>query len=171
MELVYQALLQELDGLLAPGAGWVSNLANTSALLFQRISGLNWAGFYVVHQNRLVLGPFQGKPACLTIEKGRGVCGSAWEKKEVLCVPDVHQFEGHIACDGDSVSEIVLPLYSDGTVAAVMDLDSPTKNRFSRKDEEGLRKVAGLLEKRIRWEEREALGCLPEYKKEQTRSE
>lgn len=160
MERIYQELLQELDGLLVPGAGWVSHLANTSALLFQRISGLNWAGFYVVHQDRLVLGPFQGKPACLRIEKGRGVCGSAWEKKEVLRVPDVHQFEGHIACDSDSASEIVVPLYSDGIVTAVMDLDSPVKDRFSQDDEEGLRKVAGLLEKRIRWKEREALGCL-----------
>lgn len=132
MERIYQELLQELDGLLVPGAGWVSHLANTSALLFQRISGLNWAGFYVVHQDRLVLGPFQGKPACLRIEKGRGVCGSAWEKKEVLRVPDVHQFEGHIACDSDSASEIVVPLYSDGIVTAVMVWTVRSKTGFPR---------------------------------------
>lgn len=152
MERVYQELLRELDGLLNQQDEWFTSLANSAALLFTRLEGLNWAGFYLVRGSRLVLGPFQGKPACTEILKGRGVCGTAWEKKEVVRVLDVHQFAGHIACDSRSASEIVLPLIAGGEVAAVLDLDSPLTGRFTSEDEEGLRNVARLLEKRI---------CLP----------
>ena len=127
-------------------------LANASAILYEGMDDLNWAGFYLVEDDHLILGPFQGKFACVRIEKGKGVCGTALEKDEVQVVADVHQFPGHIACDSASNSEIVIPLHSQGKVVAVMDIDSPVFDRFSKEDEEGLSEFAKTLEEIIHWE-------------------
>lgn len=122
-----------------------ANLANASALLYEELEGLNWAGFYLVEEDKLVLGPFQGKPACIDIPMGRGVCGSAAAMAQTLVVPDVHKFEGHIACDSASNSEIVIPLIADGRVVGVLDVDSPVFDRFSDEDREGLEKFAEII--------------------------
>jgi len=127
-------ILEDAKNLLAKETDAVANMANLSALIFNNLPRLNWAGFYVVKDGELVLGPFQGKPACVRIKTGRGVCGTAAEKMETIVVPDVHQFPGHIACDGASESEIVVPVVKNGVLFGVLDIDSPVKNRFSPKD-------------------------------------
>ena len=124
----------------------ISNLANASALLFHTLEGLNWAGFYLYKEGALLLGPFQGKTACTKIPRGKGVCGTAAERGETIVVPDVHAFPGHIACDGDSNSEIVIPLYLRGSLYGVLDIDSPLLDRFSEADREGLELFARALE-------------------------
>ena len=124
----------------------ISNLANASALLFHTLEGLNWAGFYLYKNGVLLLGPFQGKTACTKIPMGKGVCGTAAERGETIVVPDVHAFPGHIACDGDSNSEIVIPLYLRGSLYGVLDIDSPLLDRFSKADREGLELFARTLE-------------------------
>jgi GAF domain-containing protein len=124
----------------------ISNLANASALLFHTLAGLNWAGFYLYKNGVLLLGPFQGKTACTKIPMGKGVCGTAAERGETIVVPDVHAFPGHIACDGDSNSEIVIPLYLRGSLYGVLDIDSPLLDRFSEADREGLELFARTLE-------------------------
>ena len=124
----------------------ISNLANASALLFHTLEGLNWAGFYLYKNGVLLLGPFQGKTACTKIPMGKGVCGTAAERGETIVVPDVHAFPGHIACDGDSNSEIVIPLYLRGSLYGVLDIDSPVLDRFSEADREGLELFARALE-------------------------
>jgi GAF domain-containing protein len=124
----------------------ISNLANASALLFHTLEGLNWAGYYLYKNGVLVLGPFQGKTACTKIPMGKGVCGTAAERGETIVVPDVHAFPGHIACDGDSNSEIVIPLYLRGSLYGVLDIDSPLLDRFSEADREGLELFARALE-------------------------
>ena len=124
----------------------ISNLANASALLFHTLAGLNWAGFYLYKNGVLLLGPFQGKTACTKIPMGKGVCGTAAERGETIVVPDVHAFPGHIACDGDSNSEIVIPLYLRGSLYGVLDIDSPLLDRFSEADREGLELFARALE-------------------------
>jgi GAF domain-containing protein len=124
----------------------ISNLANASALLFHTLEGLNWAGFYLYKNGVLLLGPFQGKTAGTKIPMGKGVCGTAAERGETIVVPDVHAFPGHIACDGDSNSEIVIPLYLRGSLYGVLDIDSPLLDRFSEADREGLELFARTLE-------------------------
>ena len=124
----------------------ISNLANASALLFHTLEGLNWAGFYLYKEGALLLGPFQGKTACTKIPMGKGVCGTAAERGETIVVPDVHAFPGHIACDGASNSEIVIPLYVEGRLFGVLDIDSPLLDRFSEADREGLELFARALE-------------------------
>ena len=124
----------------------ISNLANASALLFHTLEGLNWAGFYLYKEGALLLGPFQGKTACTKIPMGKGVCGTAAERGETIVVPDVHAFPGHIACDGDSNSEIVIPLYLRGSLYGVLDIDSPVFNRFTEEDRLGLEAFARALE-------------------------
>jgi GAF domain-containing protein len=124
----------------------ISNLANASALLFHTLEGLNWAGFYLYKNGVLLLGPFQGKTACTKIPMGKGVCGTAAERGETIVVPDVHAFPGHIACDGDSNSEIVIPLYLRGSLYGALDIDSPVLDRFSEADREGLELFARALE-------------------------
>jgi GAF domain-containing protein len=124
----------------------ISNLANASALLFHTLERLNWAGFYLYKNGVLLLGPFQGKTACTKIPMGKGVCGTAAERGETIVVPDVHAFPGHIACDGDSNSEIVIPLYVKGSLYGVLDIDSPLLDRFSEADREGLELFARVLE-------------------------
>lgn len=149
-EALYARILEQLEALLDGALPPVSNLANASALLFQALPGLNWAGFYLMRGGELVLGPFQGKPACTRIALVRGVCGAAARENRVQNVPDVHAFPGHIACDGASKSEIVLPLHdANGGVAGVLDIDSPLPARFDSADEMGLREVVWVLEKVI----------------------
>ena len=123
----------------------IANLANAAALLYQELEDLNWAGFYLMEGGRLVLGPFQGKPACIEIPVGRGVCGTAVQEGRTQLVPDVHLFPGHIACDSDSNSEIVVPLRVRGQIAGVLDLDSPWPGRFDTEDQRGLEDFAGLV--------------------------
>ncbi len=128
------------------------NLCNAAALLYSTLTDINWAGFYFVTEKdgkeELVLGPFQGPIACIRIGKGRGVCGTAWENDEILVVPDVNEFPGHIACNAASASEIVIPLHSAyGKVVGVLDIDSPSKNRFSEDDAAELKKIAEGIEK------------------------
>lgn len=124
----------------------IANLANASALLWQRLSEINWAGFYLMENGILVLGPFQGKPACIEIEVGKGVCGTAVERNETVLVPDVHEFPGHIPCDGASRSEIVVPIRKDGKVFGVLDIDSPEPGRFTGEDQTGLEAFVRVLE-------------------------
>ncbi len=133
----YASLAQQLTGLLEGERDMIANAANMSALINQFLPSLNWAGFYFMRGGELVLGPFQGKTACVRIAVGRGVCGTAVERRESIVVPDVHAFPGHIACDSASRSELVVPLIKDGRVLGVLDLDSPNPNRFDDEDREG----------------------------------
>ena len=142
----YEQLNAELSALVAGIPYETANLANASALLWQHLDGINWAGFYKMVDGKLVLGPFQGKPACIEISVGRGVCGTAVAKDETQLVYDVHQFPGHIACDSASNSEIVIPLHKDGAVAAVLDIDSPLVGRFTEADKTGLELLVPVLE-------------------------
>ena len=135
----------------------IPNLANASALLFQALADINWAGFYTAETNEangkdyLLLGPFQGKTACIRIPSGRGVCGTALATGEIQLVKDVHEFPGHIACDAASNSEVVLPIRSNGKVVAVLDIDSPIKNRFDEEDRDGLQELVEILENVCEW--------------------
>ena len=129
----------------------VANAANLSALLFYSLEHVNWAGFYFLRGSQLVVGPFQGKPACVTIPLGRGVCGTAAATRQVQRVADVHDFAGHIACDADSRSEIVLPLVHEGRLLGVLDLDSPLPARFSDEDERVLLAIADIYVRSIDW--------------------
>ena len=126
----------------------VANLANVSALLWQEMDGINWVGFYKMAEGALVLGPFQGKPACVRIAVGRGVCGTAVAEDKVQLVYDVHQFPGHIACDCASNSEIVLPIHVNGEIWGVLDIDSPVVGRFTEEDQKGLEMVVRVLEEK-----------------------
>jgi L-methionine (R)-S-oxide reductase len=141
---LYDSLAQQLSGLLAGEPDAIANAANMSALLFDLLPDLNWAGFYFMRGSELVLGPFQGKPACIRIAVGRGVCGTAVERKASIVVPDVHAFPGHIACDSASRSELVVPLIKDGQVLGVLDLDSPNPARFDDADREGCEKLVQI---------------------------
>ena len=127
----------------------IANLANASALLWQELPNINWAGFYLLEDKTLILGPFQGKPACIAIPVGKGVCGTAVAEKRTLVVADVHQFPGHIACDCASNSEIVVPIYKDGKIIGVLDIDSPQFDRFSEEDRLGLEAFVKTLEKAL----------------------
>lgn len=145
-ETNYQELLQNLEALTEGIPYRTSNLANTAALIWQTIPGLNWAGFYEMTDGALVLGPFQGKPACIRIPLGRGVCGTAAREDRTVRVENVHDFPGHIACDGASNSEIVIPLYKNGTLWGVLDLDSPHFGRFTPEDQQGLEQLAAAIQ-------------------------
>ncbi|MCD7760946.1 MAG: GAF domain-containing protein [Clostridiales bacterium] len=152
LEAPYDTLVPRLAALLEGERDTVANLSNSSALLMDALEGLNWAGFYLLREGVLVLGPFQGKPACIRIPLGRGVCGTAAEQGETIVVPDVHQFPTHIACDGASRSEIVVPLHRpDGRLAGVLDVDSPRLERFSPADRAGLESCARLIEAACDW--------------------
>ena len=142
----YEALCMKLTGLLDGVPHRIANLANASALIYESLEDLNWAGFYLLEGESLVLGPFQGKPACIEIPLGRGVCGTAAQTGQTQLVPDVHLFPGHIACDSASNSEIVVPLRVDGKVVGVLDLDSPWPGRFTEEDRDGLEKAAKVIE-------------------------
>lgn len=125
----------------------IADLANAAALIYNALDDLNWAGFYMLEENILVLGPFQGMPACIEIPLGRGVCGTAAMNNETLVVKNVHEFAGHIACDSASNSEIVIPLRVNGEVVGVLDIDSPSFERFDEKDKAGLEELAKIIEK------------------------
>ena len=141
----YRELAGQLQALLEGEADSIANAANTSALIFQMLPDLNWAGFYFLRSgDELVLGPFQGKPACVRIAVGRGVCGTAVAKAQSILVEDVHAFPGHIACDAASRSELVVPLFRDGRVFGVIDLDSPVTSRFDREDQAGIEALAAI---------------------------
>ena len=142
----YGTLIEQLSALTEGVPHPVANLANAAALLWQSLKNINWAGFYLLEEDVLVLGPFQGKTACIEIPFGRGVCGTAAAKDETQLVKDVHEFPGHIACDSASNSEIVIPLHKNGAVAAVLDIDSPTRCRFTEADREGLESLVPILE-------------------------
>ncbi|WP_415910476.1 GAF domain-containing protein [Oleiharenicola sp. Vm1] len=141
----YAALHRQLEAVLHGERDWVCNLAQTSALLMQALPDLNWAGFYLLKDGGLVLGPFQGKVACVRIAMGKGVCGTAAARRESVVVPDVHAFPGHIACDSASNSEVVVPLLHRGRLLGVLDLDSPSLNRFDAEDARGLERAVEIL--------------------------
>ena len=140
----YRELAGQLEALLAGERDVVANAANTSALLYQMMPDLNWAGFYMMREGELVLGPFQGKPACVRIPVGRGVCGAAVERRASVLVEDVHAFPGHIACDAASRSELVVPLIGREGVIGVIDLDSPSPARFDAADQAGIERIAAI---------------------------
>lgn len=144
---LYPMLAEQLRSLTDGVPHLVANLANASALLYETLEDVNWVGFYLMKDGRLVLGPFQGKPACIEIPAGKGVCGAAVERDEVILVKNVHNFPGHIACDSASNSEIVMPLHKDGEVVGVLDIDSPTVSRFTEEDREGLLRLLPILER------------------------
>ena len=145
----YCDLNRKLTALIENVPHQIANLANASALLFEELEELNWAGFYLWNGEKLVLGPFQGRPACIEILMGRGVCGTAAERKQTVLVPNVHEFPGHIACDGASNSEIVVPIFDGETLFGVLDLDSPKLKRFSEEDQAGLEKFVHILEREL----------------------
>ena len=142
----YKLLCAQLKALTEDVENEISNLSNASALLWQELSDINWAGFYKMEGGILVLYPFQGKPACTKISVGKGVCGTAVAENRTQLVPDVHQFPGHIACDCASNSEIVVPMYKNGQLFGVLDIDSPQFDRFSETDRQGLEQFARILE-------------------------
>ena len=144
---MYAELARTLHALIDGESDWIANLANASALLYQSLPDLNWAGFYLLKNDELVVGPFQGKPACVRIAMGKGVCGTAAARRETIIVPNVHEFPGHIACDSASNSEIVVPLIRDGALIGVLDLDSPKLERFDAADREGLERFVTVLMK------------------------
>jgi GAF domain-containing protein len=141
---LYQELHSQLASLLDGERDRIANAANTAALLYHALADVNWVGFYFLKSRELVLGPFQGKPACVRIPLGRGVCGTAAERRESVVVPDVHAFPGHIACDTASRSELVVPLIKDGALVGVLDLDSPSLGRFDDRDRVGCEALAAL---------------------------
>lgn len=149
----YAQLAEELAGLLQGEQDFVANAANTSALIFDALPDLNWAGFYFLRQGELVVGPFQGKPACVRIALGKGVCGTAAIERKTIIVPDVHTFPGHIACDGASRSEIVVPLLKGQQLVGVLDLDSPRLARFNEGDARGLERLAQVFIDSVRAED------------------
>lgn len=148
----YELLLKQTREFIETDPWYVSVLSNVSALIMLSMENLNWAGFYIMRDGVLTVGPFQGKPACIHIPPGKGVCGTAAAGNEPLLVKDVHLFPGHIACDSASNSEIVIPFHRKGEVAGVLDLDSPQTGRFTLEDQKGLSRIVSLLEDYIQWE-------------------
>jgi GAF domain-containing protein len=142
----YEDLVLAAKGLVAGESNLIANCANLSALLFDSLPDVNWVGFYLVEDGELVVGPFQGKPACIRIAMGEGVCGTAAAKGETVIVDDVEQFPGHIACDSASRSEIVLPLRQKGKLRGVLDIDAPIPSRFDKRDGAGLERVLSILD-------------------------
>ena len=147
----YAAVAEQLAGLIADERDGLANAANLSALLYESLPDLNWAGFYFLRRGELVVGPFQGKVACVRIPIGKGVCGSAARDLTTIVVPDVNAFPGHIACDAASRSEVVVPLSSGGLLIGVLDLDSPRVGRFDDEDAAGLERIANLLVQGSDW--------------------
>lgn len=145
-EVNYEALTKQARALVEGVPYVVANLANLSALLWRSLPQINWVGFYKMEPEGLVLWPFQGKPACIRIPQGRGVCGRAAQEGKTVLVADVHSFPGHIACDSASQSEIVVPLWKDGKIWGVLDIDSPIQNRFTPQDQAGLEQLAAVVE-------------------------
>jgi GAF domain-containing protein len=144
-EVFYEDLNSFVDGLLYEEHDAIANMSNLASLLYHMMVNVNWAGFYLFKENQLVLGPFNGKPACIRIHLGIGVCGRAAQDQETQLVRDVHAFEGHIACDGDTNSEIVIPMVKEGVLLGVLDIDSPLLNRFDERDQKALELVVEKL--------------------------
>lgn len=151
-EECYRLLLKQLMALLENERNLLPNLANCSALLNMALRDINWAGFYLMKNGELLLGPFQGKPACIHIPVGKGVCGTAVLEGKTQLVPDVHKFKGHIACDSASRSEIVVPIYAGGSIRGVLDIDSPLQGRFDSIDKYYLEEFVRILEASCDWE-------------------
>lgn len=145
----YETVTQQLEALITGEQDMIANLSNASALLNQFLDDINWVGFYLWKENELVLGPFQGLPACIRIPSGRGVCGTAVEQKITMLIENVHEFPGHIACDPQSKSEIVIPMIKNDEVIGVLDIDSPNYNRFDKIDKTYLEKFVATLMKQI----------------------
>ena len=150
----YDLLTQQAEALTKDCSHRIANLANISALLYTTLDDINWVGFYLLEKEKLILGPFQGNPACIEIPLGKGVCGTAAAENRTQLVPDVHQFPGHIACDSASRSEIVIPIHEhkeagECNVAAVLDIDSPSLARFTEEDQKGLEELVSILEKTL----------------------
>ena len=141
----YGTLISQAAEMMREEPWYASAMSNLSALLMTSLPDLNWAGFYLMRDGRLTVGPFQGKPACIHIPVGKGVCGTAAAQNRTQLVPDVHAFPGHIACDSASASEIVIPIHRDGEVTAVLDIDSPELSRFSEEDEKGLADLVNCI--------------------------
>lgn len=144
-------MLEQISGIIEEEPWFAAALANISAVIAQNMEDLNWAGFYLIRDGQLVVGPFQGKPACIHIPVGKGVCGTCVEQDRTIVVPDVHAFPGHIACDSASRSEIVIPIHAKGKVIGVMDIDSPVADRFSEQDQRLLEEAAFLIEEKVSW--------------------
>ena len=147
--MVYAELIAQVKALTEGIPYPIANLANTAAAIWQALDRLNWAGFYLMQDGALILGPFQGKPACIRIPVGKGVCGTAVQENRTVRVEDVHQFPGHIACDSASNSEIVVPIYKNGEIYGVLDLDSPYFARFTEEDQAGLEALVRVLEEAL----------------------
>ena len=143
----HKTLLAQVDALTKDVPHVIANLSNISAAVWEQTEDINWAGFYILEKDVLVLGPFQGKPACIEIPVGKGVCGGAVAQEKTLVVPDVHRFPGHIACDSASNSEIVVPIRKEGKIWGVLDIDSPLFDRFSREDAACFEQVVAILER------------------------
>lgn len=148
---LYATLCQSLSAMIEDEPDSLANLANAAGLLWEALPDINWSGFYIERNGELVLGPFQGKPACVHIAIGKGVCGTAAAKRETLVVEDVNKFPGHIACDAASRSEIVVPLISGGALVGVLDVDAPKEGRFDADDRAGLENFAGILIPKVNW--------------------
>ena len=148
----YNLLVEQIKALAEDEPNYIPVLSNASAIIYDAMEDLNWAGFYLMNNGSLLLGPFQGKVACIRIALGKGVCGTAAGNDETLVVPNVHEFPGHIACDCASNSEIVVPIHKDGKVVGVLDIDSPKFDRFSEDDKIGLEKFVQILETGIRFD-------------------
>src|SRR5581483_7207426 len=142
---LYQQVCEQLQELLGEERNFIANAANTAALLFQLLPDINWAGFYIAEGQQLVLGPFQGKPACVRLPFGSGVCGTAAAQCKTIVVPDVNQFPGHIVCDRSSQSEIAVPLLNWGRILGVLDIDSASLNRFDEEDKEGIESIVSVF--------------------------
>lgn len=147
----YGELNTQLDHLIMGEPDWLANLANAASLLDLHLDNINWAGFYLWRDDQLILGPFMGKPACVRIPLGKGVCGTAAERRETIVVPDVHAFPGHIACDAASRSEIVVPIVVEDRLIGVLDIDAPIVERFDDEDREHLEQFVAILNKHIDW--------------------
>lgn len=145
----YKQLNAQLSSIISGVPYTMTNLANASALLFEKLEGISWAGFYTIKEGKLVLGPFQGKVACTIIAMGKGVCGTVAQEDRTHVVPDVNKFPGHIACDSASKSEIVIPMHRKGELFGVLDIDSPLFDRFDEEDRKGLEEFVSILEKGI----------------------
>ncbi|MEJ7454836.1 GAF domain-containing protein [Staphylococcus warneri] len=146
----YDLLQKQLISLIEDESNLIAILSNTSALLNDHLDQVNWVGFYLIENNELILGPFQGHPACVHIQIGKGVCGTAVSNNETQVVKDVHQFPGHIACDANSNSEIVIPIHKDNKIIGVLDIDAPIKSRFNDEARKELEKVVSIIENQIK---------------------
>lgn len=150
---MYALMAQQMEALIEGAPTPLPSLSNCAALLWEHLEHINWAGFYLLKEDTLILGPFQGKVACTVIPMGKGVCGACAQQLKVQLVPNVHEFPGHIACDSASNSEIVLPLLADGRLVGVMDIDSPAFGRFDEEDAQGLTEICRILTTQVNWKD------------------